>query len=237
MIQLMLANSTHSDPISRHLGATGNRLIRTRDLADHYAQPSNETARLVRKGRLLKIANGYFLSVPEHRRDGTWSPAVEDLALALGVADYGAEESALIGPSAARVLGSIPRALSSALLAVPVHRRPLETRFGRIVFSARDAQRLTFSGTRGSSQPDSAPRPSKPFSTWPQTRRSAEFPSIWQPRREPHCCPCVIWRRWIGLAGPNASAGVWRSFCPKRKISADAPTGRSFEVQRSIRSF
>jgi len=39
-------------------------------------------------------------------------------------------------------LGSIPRALSSALLAAPVHRSPLETRFGRIIFSARDAQRL-----------------------------------------------------------------------------------------------
>jgi hypothetical protein len=133
---------TQADPIIRHLGSTGNRLIRTRDLAGHYAQPSNETARLVRKGTLLKIANGYFLVVPEHRRDGTWRPAVEDLALALGVADYGAEKSALIGPSAARVLGSIPRALSSALLAAPVHRSPLETHFGRIVFSARDSQRL-----------------------------------------------------------------------------------------------
>lgn len=138
----VVANSTQSDPVSRYLRATGNRLLRTRDLGNHYAQPSNETARLVRKGTLLKVANGYFLVVPEHRRDGTWRPAVEDLALALGVADYGAEESALIGPSAARVLGAIPRALSSALIAAPVHRSPLETRFGRIVFSARDSQRL-----------------------------------------------------------------------------------------------
>lgn len=138
----MTANLAHPDPISRHLILTGNRLIRTRDLADQYAQPSNETTRLVRKGILLKVANGYFVVVPEHRRDGTWRPATEDLALALGVADYGAEESALLGPSAARVLGSMPRALSSALLAAPVHRSPLETRFGRIVFSARDARRL-----------------------------------------------------------------------------------------------
>jgi hypothetical protein len=137
----MMVHSAAS-PIGRHLIATGNRLVRTRDLAGQYAQPSNETARLVRNGVLLKVANGYFLVVPEHRRDGTWRPAIEDLAMALGLADYGLERSALLGPSAARVLGAIPRALSSALLAAPVHRSPLETRFGRIVFSTRDTQRL-----------------------------------------------------------------------------------------------
>lgn len=129
-------------PLSNHLRETGNRLLRTRDLAPWYAQPSNETARLVRNGVLAKVAHGYFVIVPEARRDGTWRPSIEDLTLAIGVADYGGDHSALLGHSAARVLGAIPRALSSGVIAVPVHRSPLETRFGRVIFAARDSQRL-----------------------------------------------------------------------------------------------
>jgi hypothetical protein len=128
--------------ISRLLAATGNRVLRTRDLVPFYSQPSKEAARLVRRGVLAKLAAGYYVVVPEHRRGQPWRPEVEDVALALGVADYGLQGSALIGPSAARLLGALPRALSVAVLAVTVHRSPLSTVYGWVVFSKRDISRL-----------------------------------------------------------------------------------------------
>lgn len=128
--------------ITRLLRSTGNRVLRTRDLAGYYALPAKEARRLVESGVLAKVATGYYVLVPEERRGGSWRPAIEDVALGIGVADYGAERAALVGPSAARLLGALPRALAVAVLAVPVHRTLLDTAFGRVVFSTRDVTRL-----------------------------------------------------------------------------------------------
>jgi hypothetical protein len=134
--------------IPQLLALTGNRVLRTRDLAPFYSHPTKEAARLTTQGILLKLATGYYVVIPEDRRDGRWRPAIEDVALALGVADYGAEHSALVGPSAARVLGALPRALTKAVLAVPVHRSPLETVAGQIVFTFQKIERLDLQGAR-----------------------------------------------------------------------------------------
>jgi hypothetical protein len=134
--------SERRKPIPRLLALTGNRVLRTKDLAPFYSNPTQEAARLAAQGILLKLATGYYVVVPEDRRDGGWRPAVEDVALAIGVADYGPQHSALAGPSAARALGVLPRALSKAVLAVPVHRSPLKTVAGQIVFTFRNVERL-----------------------------------------------------------------------------------------------
>jgi hypothetical protein len=128
--------------ITHLLALTGNRVLRTRDLARFYSNPAKEAARLTENGILVKLATGYFVVVPEDRRDGAWRPAIEDVALGMGVAGYGAEGTALVGPSAARLLGVLPRALSSAVLAVPVHRDPLATTAGKVIFTFQKTGRL-----------------------------------------------------------------------------------------------
>ncbi|GAB3914332.1 hypothetical protein GCM10029964_125520 [Kibdelosporangium lantanae] len=68
--------------------------------------------------------------------------------MALAVADYGTAQTALIGPSAARHHGALPRALATATVAVPKQRPPLATAFGRIVFVKRDVRRLELTRAR-----------------------------------------------------------------------------------------
>jgi predicted transcriptional regulator of viral defense system len=67
---------------------------------------------------------------------------VEAFALALAVADYGPEAVTLMGVSAARHHGAVPRAVAVAVVAVPRQRPPLLTPFGEIVFAQRDTDRL-----------------------------------------------------------------------------------------------
>ena len=140
--------SRHQGFIPDILGLTGNRVIRTRDLRTFYSNPANEAGRLAQHGILLKLSNGYYVIVPEERRNGGWRPAIEDVALGIGVADYGAERAPLVGPSAARVLGALPRALSVGVLAAPVHRSPLKTTAGQVVFSFQKIERLDVQRTR-----------------------------------------------------------------------------------------
>jgi hypothetical protein len=47
-----------------------------------------------------------------------------------------------VGISAARVLGFLPRALATAVVAVPVRRRPLTTKVGKVHFWQRKAENL-----------------------------------------------------------------------------------------------
>src|SRR6266550_4124009 len=133
--------------VTHLLALSGNRVLRTQDLAPFYSNPAKEAARLTEHGILVKLATGYFVIVPEDRRDGAWRPAIEDVALGMGVADYGVEHTALVGPSAARVLGVLPRALSNAVLAVPVHRAPLTTTAGKVIFTFQDTGRLDLQRT------------------------------------------------------------------------------------------
>lgn len=118
------------------------RLVRPRDLAIHYVNPSAEVARLVAGGVLLRVAGGYYAVVPEARRGEHWRPSPEAAALALVQADYGRDQAALMGVSAARVLGALPRAHAGAVVAVPKQRPALDSRVGRLVFVVRDVTAL-----------------------------------------------------------------------------------------------
>lgn len=122
---------------------TTTHILRPRDLAGTYANPSKEVARLVRQGALREVATGYYLVPPPDRMGNPdWRPALEDLALALAIADYGQATVALMGVTAARMLGALPRALGMAVVAVPKQRPQLVTRFGTIIFVQRDVARL-----------------------------------------------------------------------------------------------
>lgn len=124
------------------LARTENRVVRPRDFREVYADPAGEFARLVRTGVLAKLAHGYYLLIPEERRGAHWQPEIEGVALGVAVADYGRDPVALMGPTAARVLEAIPRALATATVAVPRQRPRLETTAGRVVFVTRKVERL-----------------------------------------------------------------------------------------------
>lgn len=121
----------------------GNRVLRPRDAGAVYAHPRPELARLAEAGALVRLATGYFVLVPQERLgDRGWRPELEAAALGLAHADYGVDRVALMGASAARCHGAVPRAVGVAVVAVPKQRPRLETRFGAVVFVKRDVARL-----------------------------------------------------------------------------------------------
>ena len=124
------------------IAASDPAVVRPRDLRDVYARPSMETRRLSRAGVLLRLAHGYYAIVPEHLRGVPWRPSVEAVGLAIAQRDHGRDSAAAMGPSAARILGAIPRALGEATIATRRQRPPLNTVVGRVRFVARDVSRL-----------------------------------------------------------------------------------------------
>jgi predicted transcriptional regulator of viral defense system len=125
------------------IAAADPRVVRPRDVRDAYAQPAGELRRLADQGAMLRVAHGYYAVVPEAvRHVGGWSPTVEGVALAVAQRDYDHDTVALMGMSAARVLGIIPRAAATAVVAVPKQRPAIDTTAGRIVFVIRDTEAL-----------------------------------------------------------------------------------------------
>jgi len=124
------------------IAALKKGVLRPRDAKEIYTQPALQFKRLEKTGVLLKLAHGYYLHIPEAMRGKAWRPEIEAIALALGQADYGKNEVALMHISAARIHGAIPRAIALAVLAVPKQRPILETKFGRIIFVKRDVSEL-----------------------------------------------------------------------------------------------
>lgn len=119
------------------------RVFRPRDLTGIYAHPRAEVARLARAGAVRKLATGYYALVPQHRLgDQTWVPDPHAAALGVGQADYGTDAVALMGVSAARIHGAIPRELGVAVVAVPKQRPTLRLDVTRVVFVERRVQQF-----------------------------------------------------------------------------------------------
>jgi hypothetical protein len=120
------------------------RLLRPQDAANVYAHPRPEFARLTKAGVLRKLASGYYAVVPDDQIGRTWRPELEAAALGIAAADQGVDEVALMGLSAARIHGAIPRALGVAVVATTRHRNHLRLtdRDAIIVFTRRDIHRL-----------------------------------------------------------------------------------------------
>lgn len=119
-------------------------LIRPVDAREVYAYPGPEFQRLVERGVLRRVATGYYAIVPPSAHGLEWMPSLEAVAYGIGAADYGPAYVTLMGLSAARLHGGIPRALATAVVAVPKQRPPvaLADRPGRITFVRRDVDRL-----------------------------------------------------------------------------------------------
>lgn len=125
------------------LARRANRVLRPRDAEDVYEHPRAEFARLTRLGALRRLATGYYALVPQERvGDRRWTPAIEAVALGVAQADYGTPNVALMGVTAARHHGAIPRAIALAVVAVPKQRPVLRGEVGPVVFVKRDVSRL-----------------------------------------------------------------------------------------------
>jgi predicted transcriptional regulator of viral defense system len=120
------------------------RTIRAQDAAATYAFPGPELARLADRGLLHRVATGYYIAVPQDMIGRQWAPNLEAAAAGIASAIYGPTHAVLMGISAARVLGAIPRALATAVVAVPDQHRPirLKDRQAIVRFVKRDIDRL-----------------------------------------------------------------------------------------------
>ncbi|MFE3542458.1 type IV toxin-antitoxin system AbiEi family antitoxin [Nocardia sp. NPDC059177] len=120
------------------------RTLRPQDLAEIYAQPRPEIARLVDRGVLHRVAHGYYIIVPPDRVGRTWLPGLEAAAAGIATSIFGPDHAILMGISAARVLGAVPRALATVVIAVPGQHRPiaLADRPARVRFVRRDTEVL-----------------------------------------------------------------------------------------------
>lgn len=128
--------------VPREIATAEPRMVRPRDLGERYADPTKEVLRFADAGVLLRVAHGYYVVVPERHRGSRWRPSIEAVALATGQLDYGFDEVALMGVSAARLLGAVPRALGTAVIAVPKQRPALDTAIGAVRFVTRDVAKL-----------------------------------------------------------------------------------------------
>lgn len=119
-------------------------VIRPVDAARAYAHPRTQVARLVEHRLLHRLAPGYYSLVPRALVGADFRPTLEAAAYGVAAASYGADDVLLMGLSAARMHGAVPRALSVAVVAVPVQRRPLRLTDRRAVvtFVRRDTRRL-----------------------------------------------------------------------------------------------
>lgn len=119
-------------------------VLRPADARDVYSHPSNQFIRLTERGLLHKTATGYYAIVPPASVGRSWLPGLEAVAYGIGAADYGPGATVLMGLSAARLHGALPRALGIAVVAVPKNRPALSLadRQATVLFVRRDTDRL-----------------------------------------------------------------------------------------------
>jgi hypothetical protein len=151
-------------PIEQKVGSRGVNpklyaahppVLRPRD-ATWWKNPSKELAKLARAGIVAAPTGGCYVVVPPDRLgDMDWRPTLEGFALAFGQRIGGPDDAALMGLSAARVHGALPRAVATAVVALTKQRRHAieQTAWGDIVWVRRvvdlDLQRTATDLTSG----------------------------------------------------------------------------------------
>jgi hypothetical protein len=115
------------------------RTVRPRDL-EVYTQPRVQLLRLQRHGLLHRMTAGYYAVVPTDRVGTDWMPTIEGAAAGIAAADFGEDNFALMGLTAARMHRAIPRAIAFAVVAAPRRRKPIQMddRTATVHFLTRD---------------------------------------------------------------------------------------------------
>jgi len=118
-----------------------NPVLCPRDAADVYAHPRPKLARLARRGALRPVTHGYYVMVTQRRlADRRGRPELHAMALGIAVVDYGINDVAWMGISAARHHGALPRAV--AVVAILRQRPVLHLGIGQVAFVERHVERL-----------------------------------------------------------------------------------------------
>lgn len=128
----------------QHIARMPLRTTRWQDVDDVEVNAARKLKRLEEMGAVTRIANGVY-TVPPNGADGRrWKAPLEAAALALATVRFGERQAVLMGPSAARHWGAIPRALGGAQVAVSgATSRPMRLLDGTAVtFVVRDLTRL-----------------------------------------------------------------------------------------------
>ena len=97
-------------------------VVRPQDASAIYADPRGEFRRMAAGGQLRRLATGYYAVVPSRATDQVWLPSIEAAAYGIAAATSGPDSAVLMGLSAARLHGAVPRALGVAVVAVPRQR-------------------------------------------------------------------------------------------------------------------
>jgi hypothetical protein len=112
------------------------RTFRAADAAVVYAHPAPQLRRLEQLGVLHRLAHGYYTVVPQDTIGTNWMPTLEAAAAGIAAARFHPDRAPLMGVSAARLHGALPRALAVAVVAAPVQHdtitlldRPASVRF------------------------------------------------------------------------------------------------------------
>jgi predicted transcriptional regulator of viral defense system len=135
---------SRSTPIPAALARAPLKTIRPRDAGTVYAHPRTQLVRLAKNGLLHRLADGYYAVVPQELLGRKWMPNLESAAAGIAAAIYGFDDVVIMGVSAARLHGAIPRAPATAIVAVPRQHRPitLSDRLAVVRFVKRDASTL-----------------------------------------------------------------------------------------------
>jgi predicted transcriptional regulator of viral defense system len=96
------------------------------------------------RGLLHRLAEGFYVVVPQDRVGSEWKPTLEGGAAGIGAAEFGPGRYALMSLTAARLHKAVPRAIALAVVAAPRRRRSLQTsdRQATVVFRTRDIDAL-----------------------------------------------------------------------------------------------
>lgn len=133
-----------SIPIPAGLVQAPLKTIRPRDAAAVYAHPRTQLVRLADNGLLHRLADGYYVVVPQDMVGRKWIPALEAAAAGIATTIYSLDAIVVMGLSAARLHGVFPRAIATAIVAVPRRHHPitLTDRPAVVRFVQRDTSRL-----------------------------------------------------------------------------------------------
>ncbi|MBO3103490.1 type IV toxin-antitoxin system AbiEi family antitoxin [Cellulomonas fengjieae] len=122
------------------------RTVRPADLDDLFVNPRAVLRDRAAKGELHRVAYGTYIAVPDDAHDqARWRPGLEAAAAAVATAIFGDRTTALMGMTAARLLGAAPRAYGHATVAAPRRHRdvPLTDRRDAVIhFVPRDLDAL-----------------------------------------------------------------------------------------------
>jgi predicted transcriptional regulator of viral defense system len=135
--------TVHATGLPAELGQAPLRTVRARDVSA-YAHPRTQLARLAQRGVLHRLADGFYVAVPQDRVGEPWLPTLEGAAAGIAAAEFGERGYALMGLSAARLHRVLPRALAAAYVAAPRRRQEMRVtdREATIRFLPRDLNLL-----------------------------------------------------------------------------------------------